>query len=216
MKSMKKSFLFFLLYFLYAQNANALCAKNRIKINITAPNPVVIYDSSHTHEEFAHLTKANVQANTLGLTTATMQVGMNGKTYAQQEGNRVCIGLKTINFTLGYQSLKVYIDKKYPKNSCNYKVIKDHEDYHVAVFQQALTFFRPDIERELREAVKNLRPEYAYTETRANQIMQKQFNQIQKKIKPLLDHINRKIAEKNYAIDTPESYRKTTKLCPKW
>ncbi len=213
---MKKSFLFFLLYFFCAQNANALCAKNEITINIAVPNPRVVYDSSHASSEFASLTPAKIAPTTLGLTAASVQVGMSGKTYIQQEGDRVCIGLSTINFTLGYQSLKVYIDKKYPKDSCNYQVIKDHEDYHVNVFKQALTFFRPDIERELREAVKNLRPEYAYTSARANQIMQKQFNQIQAKIKPLLNHINKKIAEKNYAIDTPESYRETTKLCPKW
>ena len=213
---MKKRLFVFLLYFLYAQNANALCDKNEIQIDISAPNPAVIYDTSHSRNEFQSLTNGPMSPNTLGLTTAAIQVGMSGETFVQPEGTRVCIGLKTIHFTLGYQSLKVYIDKKYPKNSCNYQVIKDHEDYHVGVFQQALTFFRPDIERELREAVKNLRPEYAYTTARAKQIMQRQFNQIQARIKPLLDHINRKIAEKNYAIDTPESYRETTKLCPTW
>ena len=31
-----------------------------------------------------------------------------------------------------------------------------------------------------------------------------------------MNHIDKKIAEKNNAIDTPESYRKTTARCPKW
>lgn len=201
---------------MFSSNANALCDKNKIQIDISVLNPPVIYDTSHGNQDFSRLTNHPVPQNTLGLTEAEVTVQMSGQTYVKPEHTRFCIGIKAIHFTLGYESIKVYIDKKYPQTSCNYKVIKNHEDYHVNVYRQALAFFRPDIERALKEAVKNLRPEYAYTSARGTQIMKKQFMEINKKIQPLLEHINRKIAEKNYAIDTPESYRKTTAKCPKW
>lgn len=211
-----KKLLIILLYLFWAQNANALCEKNNIEINIKVRPGKVIYDSNYSRNEFGKLVKGPVSPNTLGLTVSNMIVAMTGETYAKPEGQRFCVGLKSITFTIGYEQIMVYIDKKYPRNSCNYNVIKEHEDYHVDVSQQALKFFRPDIEKELRKAVANLRPEYAYSAERGKQIRDKQFKQIQERIKPLRQHINLKIAEKNYLIDTPHSYQETTKKCPKW
>lgn len=212
---MKKIFLF-LLCIIWAVNANALCEKWPVNVKITAQEGRVVYDRTHSRKDFPKLSGSPVNPNTLGLTLTPLQLSMQGKSRAKHEGERVCISLSDIEFFIGYEKITVYIDKKYPTHSCNYKVIKDHEDYHVAVAQEAMRFFRPDIERELKKAVKELRPEYAYSEARAKQITDKQFNQIQQRMKPLLDHINKKISEKQYVIDTPESYKATTKLCPKW
>lgn len=211
-----KKIILILLCLVLSQNANALCQKNQIKMNIIMDPAEVVYHHNLSRKDFKRLVEGNLNPNTLGLTIAQTRLKMNGKPYVQNEGSRVCIGIQEINFYIGYDQIDVYIDKKYAKSSCNYKVIKDHEDYHVGVFQQAMIFFRPDIERELREAVADIRPEYAYSSARAEQIMEKLFNRIHERLKPLLNHINRKIAEKNNAIDTPESYRKTTALCPKW
>ncbi len=201
----------------WTQNANALCDNHPIKMNIEMEPGEVVYHHNLSRKEFARFAGGSLSPNTLGLTVAKSQLRMSGKPYIAQEKNgRLCVGLDEVNFYIGYDKIDVYIDKKYKKNSCNYKVIKDHENYHVGVFQQAMTFFRPDIERELKEAVADIRPEYAYSTERAEQIMNKLFERIRRRIQPVLNHIDKKIAEKNNAIDTPESYRKTTARCPKW
>ncbi len=213
---MKKIILILLCLFL-AQNANALCPKRPIKVNIVTRPGDVVYNHSHSRKEFSRYSEQPVSPNALGLTVTKLGMKMSGKSRAEQVGkNKFCVGLSEINFQIGYDKILVLIDKKYLKNSCNYKVIKDHENYHVQVSQQAMRFFQKDIERELREAVKMLRPEEVYSSARAEQIMSKQFKRVENKVEPLFAHINKKIAEKNSAIDTPESYRETTKLCPKW
>ena len=209
--------LLILLYLILSQNANALCQKNQIKMNIIMEPGEVVYHHDVSRRDFGRLISGKLNPNTLGLTVAQSRLKITGKPYIRQEGNvRVCVGVQEINFYIGYDQIDVYIDRIYPKNSCNYRVIKDHEDYHVGVFQQAMTFFRPDLEKELKMAVADIRPEYAYSSARAEQIMDKLFQRIHQRLEPLLNHINKKIAEKNNAIDTPESYRETTALCPKW
>ncbi len=213
---MKKIILVLLCLFL-AQNANALCPKWPIKVNIITQPGEVVYNHSHSRHEFARFSEHPVNPNTLGLTVTKLGLKISGKTRAQSAGgDKYCVGLSEVNFYIGYDKILVLIDKKYPKGSCNYKVIKNHEDYHVQVSQEAMTFFRKDIEWELHEAINNLRPEEVYSVARANQIMEKQFKGVESKVNPLFTHINKKIAEKNHAIDTPKSYKETTKLCPRW
>ena len=74
----------------------------------------------------------------------------------------------------------------------------------------------PDVEKSLRAALAKIKPETARSSAEAQKIFERQFAQVIREIQPLIDHINKKIAEKNYIIDTPESYAKTTALCKKW
>ncbi len=211
---MKKSFLLLLCLFL-SLNANAICSQHDIKMNIVVEKGQVKYDHTRSRKEFERFAKTR-NPNMLGLTVANLRLNMGGKSTIQSNGKQYCATISEINFYLGFDEIDVYIDKKYPKNSCNYKVIKEHEDYHVAVSQQAMIFFKPDIDRELKQIVSQLKPEYTNSRTNAERIKDKQFKMIQKQIEPLLKHINKKINEKNSAIDTPESYAKTTKKCRKW
>ncbi len=212
-----KKIIFVLLCLFFVQNANALCPKQPVKIKIITQPGQVVYDHSHSRKEFSKFSNGPVNPNTLGLTVTKLELDMKGNAAVKQvTRDKYCVGIDEINFYIGYDKILVLIDKKYKKNSCNYKVIKDHENYHVQVSQQAVRFFRKDIEQELRKAVDDLRPEEVYSAARAEQIMQKQFKRIENRVRPLFNHINKKIAEKNYVIDTPESYAATTKLCPKW
>ena len=211
-----KQLVFILLSLFVLTPVYAFCPKKPVKINIVTKPGKVIYDHSHSRQEFGRLSHTKVSPNTLGLTATKLDISMDGESYIEGRGARKCTGVSSVTFYIGYDEIKVYIDKKYPKNSCNYRVIKEHEDYHVGVAQQAISFFKPDIERELKKAVQQLTPEVTYSSERANQVMVRQFTQIKKHLQPLLNHINNKIASKNYEIDTPESYRETTKLCPKW
>ena len=110
----------------------------------------------------------------------------------------------------------VYIDKKYKPSSCEYKVIKNHENYHVAVAQQAMIFFKPDVEAQVQKSLQKIKPQIVSTPEEKDQVLKNQFNQIMNDLKPLINHINTVTAKKNYQIDTPESYEKTKALCKNW
>lgn len=213
---MVRFFLFSLLICLFfSQNAMALCEKNKIKIHIELDTGRVVYNHSLSKTEFQKVSPVPIPNNISGLTLLNLERSMRGKAHIRPEGNRYCIGVEEIEFHMGYEEIEVLIDKKYPVDSCPYRVIKEHENYHVAVAQEGLAFFKKDIEAALQKATQNIRPEYAYSAQRAEQIMSKQLQQILQRIEPLLNHIQKKANEKNAAIDTPDSYRKTTSLCPR-
>ncbi len=204
-----------LICLLFSQNATALCEQNDVKIKFRLKPGKVVYNHSLSKNEFYRYSPYPVPKNTLGLTVSELQIKAQGIPYVKPDGNRYCIGISEVVFEIGYDQIDVLIDKKYRKGSCPYDVIKKHEDYHVRVSQEALTFFQKDIKKELRKAVRRIRPEHAYSSTRADQILKKQFDRIMLKLQPLINHINNKINEHQAEIDTPESYRKETLKCPR-
>lgn len=154
--------------------------------------------------------------NTLGMTVSKLGISGSAEPDIQQNGITACVQIGRMKIDIGYDTLDVYIDKKYKPRTCEYEVVKEHENYHVRVSQEAMSFFKPDIEDALRKAVARVKPVEVRSQKEAERVFQQQFNQVMREVQPLIDHINKKIAEKNYEIDTPESYRETTALCKNW
>lgn len=212
---MKLLFLLSILFFY--KIANAECTYTAPYVVVNAGTGKVEYITNLSREEFLEKEKqTSMSENTLGLTVSKLTTTYKATPLLRKKGNKACISIKKIVFTLEPEYIRVYIDSKYKRNSCEYKVIKEHEKFHVDVTQQAINFFKKDIELAIKKAAKKIRPEYVYSSERASNILHKQANQIIQEISPLLDHINKKIKEKNAVIDTPESYRETTSLCKNW
>jgi len=177
----------------------------------------VRYQTHLSRDEFLRKAPVKMSPNTLGMTVSSLGIQGNATPEVQYVAqNSYCVQIKDMRLTLGYDVIDVYIDKKYHPGSCEYEVVKEHENYHVRVSQEAMMFFKSDIETALKKALSKLKPVYVSSERDAQQSFERQFNQVMAELNPLIVHINKKIAEKNYVIDTPESYRATTALCPHW
>lgn len=193
----------------------AACPNVKPKVIINTTQGKVKYITNMARKDFI-AKYPGTSDTTLGLTVAKLEVKTSGKSSISQKSRQMCAGLDEIIFTIGYDEILVYIHKNYKPGSCQYRVVKDHENYHVAVHRQAMTFFKPDIETALRKAVAKLKPQVVHSHAEAKRLVDQQFRQIQNEIAPLLRHINTKIKEKNDAIDTPESYKASSKLCDEW
>ncbi len=205
-------------------NANAFCDRYPVDIKIVThvPEPKYYHHLKGADFPVAAKTKMPDSAGMMvrGLTVSKVDVSGTAKSYVESKQKEVCVGLKEITFEIGLEKLDVYIDKKYRVHSCAYKVVKEHEDIHVNIFRQAVTFYRRDIESELRKAVDKLYPVSLYkseaTARRIDELTKREFMRVLDDIKPLLNFINRKIDEKNSLIDTEENYRATSAKCRDW
>lgn len=196
--------------------AYAKCDEFTPRVTLRTKTGRIKYITTQTRDEFIAGVSGEVSPNTVGLTVSKLKLSVQGKPHIQQDGRRACVGIKDVVFDMGYETLDVYIDRRYKPGSCEYKEVKAHENYHVAVSNQAMAFFKPDLETALKKAVSKMRPEFVYSNEEAGRVAKRQFDQVLKEVQPVVDHINKKIAEKNYAIDTPESYQSTTARCQNW
>lgn len=205
-----------LLSALFVQNASAFCESSATRVYITANPGNVKYITTMSRKDFIRQPGQTISPHTLGLTVARLNVSGSYTANREKQGEQFCASLDSINLEMGYDDLRVYIDKKYKPKSCEYKVIKEHEKYHVAVAQQATVFFKSDIEKTVQESLKKIKPRIVRTEAEREQLVKAQFDQVVNDLKPLINHINKTINKKNNQIDTPESYAATRKLCKNW
>ncbi len=212
----KLSLLLPLLSLLFTQNASAFCESASTRVSITTNPGNVRYITTRSKHDFIHSAPTPVSPNTLGLTISHMTVKGDAIPNVEIEDGKMCVSLGTLNIKMENDELTVFIDKKYKPSSCEYQVIKNHENYHVAVAQQAMTFFKPDVEAQIHKSLKKIKPKIVQNATERDRVLKEQFNQVMNDLKPLIDHINKKTAEKNYQIDTPESYARTRALCKNW
>ena len=206
----------FLLFLFSAQNASAFCNTISTRVYISMNPGNVRYVTTQSKKDFIRSAPNPVSPNTLGLTVAYLNITGDARPNVETQDGKTCVSLGTLNFKMGYDDLVVYIDKKYKPSSCEYQVIKNHENYHVAVAQQAMTFFKPDVEAQIQKSLQKLKPQLVTTAEEKDMVLKNQFNQVMNDLRPLINHINKVTAEKNYQIDTPESYAKTKALCKNW
>lgn len=156
-------------------------------------------------------------SSTMGLTTANLSRKISPTFKIQPtEQNSYCVLLDTLTVEIGYKNIDIYIDKKYKPGTCNYKVIKEHENYHARVNQEGLKFFSPKIKKAYQIALNKIKPVEVYSNEESKQVTAQMMQQIEKEVQPLLDYVQKKIIEENLLIDTDSSYEAESKRCPKW
>lgn len=212
--------LLFLLCFtvwpVFAQNAIPFCMSMATRVNITTRIGNPKYITTYSRKEFLKKTKQKENPYTLGLTLYNMAVDIKTVPSIENKFNQICVGISDLNVDLYYPEIVVYIDKKYAPSSCEYKVIKEHENYHVAVAQSALTFYKNDIENAVNKALLKLSPKIVYSEGEIHPTLARMTATVLESVKPVILHINKKLLEKNAAIDTKEMYQATTNMCKNW
>ncbi|MBP5343976.1 MAG: hypothetical protein J6Y85_02755 [Alphaproteobacteria bacterium] len=216
---MKKLFFFLMLWTVspvFAQNATSFCSAINTRVNVKLNMSVPKYITTLSRQDFLKKAKGKASPYTLGLTVSQLQLNGDAKARTTVQNDKVCVGISELDIVLEDPDLTVYIDKKYTPSSCAYKAIYEHEKYHVAVSQQAMLFFKNDIEEALKKAVQSTPPVVISKNENVQTAMGRQFDSIMNKLEPLIKHINNKIQEKNAAIDTPESYAATQALCKHW
>ena len=156
-------------------------------------------------------------ATAMGLTVTDLQSRASGeaKVQSNREGN-LCVSLHKMKVKIGFPSVDIYIDKKYKKGTCNYRVVKEHENYHARVQQEGLKFFTPKIKEAYKIAANNVKPVEIASPEEAERISSQMIWQVEKEVTPLIEYVKKRLHEENMVIDTEESYKEETSKCPSW
>ncbi len=208
-----KYFLVFVTLFLNIFSINAFsCTGKKVYPNTTIKIASPVYDHSKSASQFP----GKMWKNALGLTVAKTSIKTELEVESMSTQMQTCLYPKNVSVEIEIKPMTVYIDKKYKKNSCQYKVIKDHENYHVRVHTEGWEAFTPKIKEAVQKAVDKIKPITIHPTSNINLYIDDMGKQIKNDLQPLLDYIQKIIERENQEIDTDESYRKESKKCPSW
>lgn len=197
-------------------------SRSQVPVNLNINYGEVEYLHDLKHSSFARYLrremdmKAKLAQTVRGLTVAEASFGIQGNAEVTKMGNRYCVRLANVDVTFGYSRIVVLIDKKYKEKSCEYKVVKEHEDTHVYLNRQVLTEFAPRIKQKVNEVAASIPPRVEYTKVRAEKALSEMLAKVQEAIKPDMAEFRILQDERNQAIDTKENYRATTNMCDRW
>ncbi len=152
--------------------------------------------------EQAGLTKAKEEYS-LRLSSRTFDLG----------SGRYCIVLDKINLGLGYREMKVYVNRKYLRGTCEYDSILRHENIHVRINHEAMDYHAPRIFQQLKQYANSIGPLYTsspeQTTKQLKQLLSKKMTQLHK---PMVSERRRRHGE----IDTRDNYLSEQARCTNW
>ena len=150
----------------------------------------------------------------VGLTATETEFSMNLRVNAIPDGRgRYCGYLDTVNATVGYDRLTVYIARRYRPGSCQYNSIMEHEKLHVLVFRRALERYAPRLERRLETLAARQRPILAAS---PKQVAALYKERLFRDIQPLIKEMHRQQDSSNAKLDTPANYKREQTRCAEW
>jgi len=120
---------------------------------------------------------------------------------------------ETLDIRLSYPNFTVYIDRRYRRETCEYRAICDHEDQHVAIYRQKLERLEPWLRKRLVAIIRHLKPVVIANSERAAALVQAR---IKNKVAPLLRKVQDTTATANARIDTPSNYHLIHRQCRNW
>lgn len=150
----------------------------------------------------------------IGLTVAELGLGLSVSVRAEAMGDgQFCAKIAAVEATLGYDVIDVYIASEYPRGSCQYNAVLDHERLHVIVFQDTLNQSFSSVESALRQAADTAKPVLVRDPNKAT----KKFQAVlERAAKPLFHQINETLDRDNSALDTLENYEREQDNCVSW
>lgn len=130
--------------------------------------------------------------------------------------HRVCVWADSVEVDFSYTKMDVYISSQYPKGSCAYGAILEHEDQHVAINQAVLrkyvALMKQAIRRDRRIPTKTRPLSMGSFKQGQDEIAAR----IARIIQPLYQGYKREVLAANKKIDTMRNYQHIQAKCRDW
>jgi hypothetical protein len=189
----------------------------RLVINVQVPEPTITYH--HDVDLFGlpklehHSERPPAGFVVLGLTKLSDHWSLAYQAAeVQLRDGRQCIWLTRIDALLGDPVMNVYVASEYAPDTCEYKVILNHENTHVRFNIETLHDWLPSVQAALTEAAKHKFPAI-FAEPPSNEDVR---HYLLDNMQAVFDLMSEDLAKRNATIDTLENYRRENAKCRNW
>ncbi len=157
-----------------------------------------------------------------GLTDISYKRSYDIKVGIRSFGSRACLFLAGVDVYFGFKDIDVLIDNKYPINSCEYSVIKNHENKHVKTYQRLLKRYSSSIGAIIYNRVKEMEPIVIDNPSSIDTATEEYVQSVKDFIlsDPSLNNVEGEmlyeIEIQNNLLDSKEEYDMTRGYCSNW
>ena len=185
------------------------------KINVQTVFPEAPINHSHSIAELSYYSGKGPGMHILGLMKPDLSIETRSSTDGAKVGKAFCFWITGFDVTLRYRRVDIYVAREYPKGSCAYNAILDHEKEHVVVARENLEEYAPRIRKVLtswliptgKAPIMVESPQQAKTEVQA---IAKEL------LKPVYEEMLVSLADGQASFDTPDEYTRVRNRCQNW
>lgn len=157
---------------------------------------------------------SGVGSNT-GLTLTRTELAISPRmTFYPVGPGRSCVVLGEVEARWRLTEVVVDIASEYRPGTCQYGVVKEHEDQHVAFNRAAFRDYLPQLRARLYQLTQSFQP---FITTKApDQAGQEVVERLMKGVEPVAEAMRAELKRLNGSIDTPANYRAVSARCREW
>lgn len=176
------------------------------------------YDYTKTTSEITDIAKSlNISETGLfasGLSTVNVNFDIEVKTLAKPIGNfELCVVPTEIKIFLGFDKPTIYISKELEENSCEYTMVKRHEQVHHQINKKTLEYYLPLFKKAAIDIAKNLKPININDLNNVRPSIIEITNTYNQKLTPLVDFIKKEMIHEQQKLDNPNNYLFENTIC---
>lgn len=188
------------------------------KLNFLLLDPPVTYSRAFSANDIMDVNEKRSGRVNIGKSGRTMGLATYRPTF--QLGGRAapipgsdCVALGEVSIRYGFEFHEVLVAKEFPTDSCEYKIVLEHEDTHVKINKESLAKSEKAMRAVLEKALQKpaARPAAA-----SAQLTQETLNAIAAELKPIVEGAQAERQQRNGQIDSKYSYAESFKKCGNW
>ena len=149
----------------------------------------------------------------VGLMSRDLKWEIRVEVQGERRDRGFCTALKHVDLTIGYDRIKVYVDRRYRPGTCQYGMILEHENEHVRIFQSTLKSYIPAIRDQLNQVAHSTRPFMVGSMRSGARYF---VRHLRDHLTPLIRRMQSDMDAADRRLDSLESYRATQARCDGW
>lgn len=200
----------------FAGNCNNI--KSSPAIEFTTSYGKLKYDNSKNNQQITAIAgrygivERGLFASGLATVNVNWEISINtlGKIMGDYD---ICVVPTSINVHIGFADPTIYISNQLEKNTCEYNVVKRHEQTHQQINKAALDYFLPLFQDAIRKIVANVKPHHVAHISEIDDATSKLTKTYNQKIAPLIEVFKNELLIEQGKLDNHNNYQFESKLC---
>ena len=127
--------------------------------------------------------------------------------------NSFCVYPQKIIISIYFKNPTIYISNQLKKESCEYNLVKRHEQTHIQINKAALDYYLPLFYRGAEKIANNISPINVSALSDINKASDQIAEQFNQKFYIIFNYVKQQILEEQQKLDNQNNYQYENKLC---